>query len=74
MIRGRLYRVLMRLVHRYDWHYAPFIGPFEDGATQRWCKWCGFRESYLKNSVTTKERGENADNHGNVPRKSALHF
>jgi hypothetical protein len=40
-----LYRPMMRLAHRYDWHYAPVIGPFEDGSTQRWCKWCGFRQS-----------------------------
>jgi hypothetical protein len=46
MIYGYLYRLVMRLAHRYDWHYAPRIGPFEDGATQRWCKWCGFRETY----------------------------
>ena len=35
----------MRLAHKYDWHYAPRIGPFEDGRTQLWCTWCGFRET-----------------------------
>ena len=43
-----LYRPLMKLAHRYNWHYAPVIGPFEDGSTQRWCKWCGFRQSTPK--------------------------
>lgn len=47
-IRGRIYRLIMKIAHRFDWHYAPIIGPFEDGSTQRWCKWCGFRESYKK--------------------------
>jgi len=22
-----LYRALMRVAHRFDWHYAPIIGP-----------------------------------------------
>ncbi len=40
------YRLVMRIAHRFDWHYAPMIGPLNDGATQRWCQWCGFRETY----------------------------
>ena len=47
-LRGMLYRALMRLAHRFDWHYAPKIGPLQDGSTQRWCQWCGFRQSYPK--------------------------
>jgi hypothetical protein len=43
------YRVIMRLAHRYHWHYAPPIYP--EGDTQLWCKWCGFRE-------TIKRRGD----------------
>ena len=44
---GRLfYRRVMKLAHKLDWHHAPMHGPFEDGATQRWCQWCGFRETY----------------------------
>jgi len=35
----------MRFAHRYNWHYAPEIGPLEDGNTQRWCEWCGFRQT-----------------------------
>lgn len=39
------------LAHRFNWHYAPVIGPIDghpDGKDryQRWCQWCGFRESY----------------------------
>lgn len=41
------YRLVMRVAHRYNWHYAPMIGPIlPEGATQRWCTWCGFRETY----------------------------
>ena len=47
----RLYRLVMKIAHRYNWHYAPVIGPLsppsEDGRNyQRWCQWCGFRESF----------------------------
>lgn len=42
MIRGMLYRLMMRVAHRYHWHYAPPIYP--DGDTLLWCKWCGFRD------------------------------
>ena len=45
-MKGFFYRLLMRLAHRFDWHYAPEFGPFEDGSTQKWCQWCGFRQSY----------------------------
>ena len=34
------YRPIMKLAHKYNWHYAPPIYP--DGDTQLWCKWCGF--------------------------------
>lgn len=43
MFYGYLYRTVMRLAHRFNWHYAPPIYP--DGDTQLWCKWCGFRET-----------------------------
>lgn len=50
-MRGFFYRALMKLAHRYDWHYAPVIGPMSpprnDGRDyQRWCKWCGFRQTF----------------------------
>ena len=40
---GKFYRAIMRLAHRFHWHYAPPIYP--DGDTQLWCKWCGFRQT-----------------------------
>jgi len=43
---GWFYRSLTRLAHKFDWHYAPVHGPREDGKYQRWCQWCGFRQSY----------------------------
>lgn len=47
MIRGFLYRILMRIAHRYHWHHAPLIGPISpDQGYQRWCKWCGMRQGY----------------------------
>jgi hypothetical protein len=49
-IKGFLYRLLMRFAHRFDWHYAPVHGPIDPGAEyQRWCKWCGLRQSYRYN-------------------------
>lgn len=42
-LKGMLYRVIMKIAHKYNWHYAPPIYP--DGDTQLWCKWCGFRET-----------------------------
>ena len=40
-----LYRCAMKFAHRYNWHYAPMIH-LANGDCQRWCHWCGFRESY----------------------------
>lgn len=42
MIRGFFHRAVMRLAHRFHWHYAPPIYP--EGDTMLWCHWCGFRE------------------------------
>lgn len=44
--RTGAYRLVMRVAHRYHWHYAPMHGPLQDGSTQRWCEWCGFRQTY----------------------------
>ena len=36
------YRVLQRTMHRFHLHYMrPHV--MEDGATMRWCHWCGAR-------------------------------
>lgn len=43
MFRGFFYRLIMRIAHRFNWHYAPPIYP--EGDTQLWCKWCGFRQT-----------------------------
>ena len=43
MWRGYLYRLTMKIAHKYNWHYAPPIYP--EGDTQLWCKWCGFRQT-----------------------------
>ena len=43
---GFLYRFIMRIAHRYNWHYAPPI--YLNGDTQLWCKWCGFRQTIKK--------------------------
>lgn len=48
-IKGRLYRLIMKVAHKYNWHYAPPIYP--EGDMQLWCKWCGFRETYKKDSM-----------------------
>ena len=43
-----IYRFVMKLAHHFDWHYAPVLGPIAGGPRpfQRWCKWCGLRQSY----------------------------
>jgi hypothetical protein len=41
MIYGYFYRLVMRIAHRYHWHYAPPLYP--EGDTMLWCEWCGFR-------------------------------
>jgi hypothetical protein len=43
------YRTVMKLAHRFNWHYAPIIGPLQPGDGrdfQRWCQWCGFRQDF----------------------------
>lgn len=42
-----MHRPLMRLAHRYNWHYAPPCYP--DGDTMLWCHWCGMK--YVKPNV-----------------------
>lgn len=40
---GELYRFVMKVAHKYHWHYAPPIYP--EGDVHLWCKWCGFRQT-----------------------------
>lgn len=42
-MKGFIYRLIMRIAHKYNWHYAPPCYP--DGDTQLWCRWCGFRQT-----------------------------
>ena len=42
-LKGRAYRLIMKIAHKYNWHYAPPIHP--EGDTVLWCKWCGFRQT-----------------------------
>lgn len=67
MVYGLFYRLVMRVAHRFDWHYAPVIGPLDAGGPddprhgryQRWCRWCGFRESFRREpSVKTRAEQE----------------
>lgn len=40
MIYYFFYSRIMKIAHKFNWHYAPPIYP--DGDTMLWCKWCGF--------------------------------
>jgi hypothetical protein len=40
----RSYRLIMRVAHYFNWHYAPPVYPERD--MQLWCKWCGFRQTH----------------------------
>lgn len=53
-----LYRTIMRIAHRYNWHYAPPIYP--EGDTHLWCQWCGFRQTikYAPKSESVSGVGE----------------
>ena len=48
-----IYRVIMKIAHRFNWHYAPPIYP--EGDTVLWCKWCGFRERIKIRTRTIEE-------------------
>lgn len=54
--RGCLYRLTMRIAHKFNWHYAPPAPPvyIDNDTDELWCKWCGLRatikHSNLKNS------------------------
>lgn len=55
-IKWILYRLIMRIAHKYNWHYAPPIYP--EGDTMLWCKWCGFRQviKYKEKENENQER------------------
>lgn len=47
-----IYRIIMVIAHKYNWHYAPPIYP--EGDTQLWCKWCGFRSTIKRANLNYK--------------------
>ncbi len=58
------YRLIMRVAHKFHWHYAPPIYP--DGNTQLWCQWCGFRQT-IKYNQNQAELGSRAIPKGYKP-------
>ena len=55
-LNGRVYRLVMRIAHHYNWHYAPPI--FPEGDTQLWCQWCGFRMTLPRKTGKEKSISE----------------
>ena len=51
----RIYRLVMRIGHRYDWHYVPPI--HLEGDTQLWCQWCGFRQTIRRSMTPDRDEG-----------------
>jgi len=47
-----LYRHIMRLAHRFNWHYMEPNPWLESGKIHYWCHWCGLRSQ--KNINTPK--------------------
>ena len=48
---GVLYRIIMRIAHKYDWHYMPPYPEIEFcyGTSPRlWCQWCGISTPEVK--------------------------
>jgi len=59
-IRRLFYRPLMRVAHRYNWHYAPPIYP--EGDMQLWCQWCECRQTIRhKSDGDTSIKPENVE-------------
>jgi hypothetical protein len=67
---GWIYRAVMRLAHRYGWHYAPRMPmphptpAYQDGIDGvevrhhfHWCHWCGLRGETLE-TILTASKGE----------------
>jgi hypothetical protein len=38
-----LYRPLMRLAHRFNWHHCDVLMPTPYEGVLHWCHWCGLR-------------------------------
>lgn len=54
MIRGYLYRIVMKLSHKFNWHYMKPSPHLERGKIHLWCHWCGVRGTIvdMKNNDT----------------------
>lgn len=39
-LKGKLYRIIMKIAHRFNWHYTPPMHLYGDIFLL--CKWCGF--------------------------------
>lgn len=46
MIYSFLYRLVMKISHKFNWHYATPI--YLEGNKHLWCKWCGFRANVVE--------------------------
>ena len=57
---GFFYQNIMRIAHKYNWHYAPPIYP--EGDTHLWCKWCGFRQTIKTRKNNGIETGLTQEN------------
>lgn len=55
------YSTVMKIAHKFNWHYAPPIYP--EGDTHLWCQWCGFRQTVKK----SKKVGI-----GSIPKEAAI--
>ncbi len=71
IIRSFLYTKIMRLAHKYNWHYAPPIYP--EGDTQLHCQWCGFHATIkyrkhrtLEKQINEEDQREHTDRKTNV--------
>ena len=43
MIRGYIYRFVMKISHKFNWHHMKPNPHLEPGKIHLWCHWCGIR-------------------------------
>lgn len=60
-MKWRLYRLVMRLAHRYHWCYMKPMPIIEPDWQQYWCQWCGNRHiRYIGRGPLSKDDGATA--------------
>ena len=64
-----IYRRLMRVAHRYDWHHTRTVYP--DGDTMLVCDWCGLR--YVSHRRPLREATETTGPYAAEPIRSRSH-